>query len=279
MAAPLLGIYRERRFSPGRHAAGDADILQCTQAALARQGYHAVLIAPERLSSERPEASVVFAMCQSPEALAVLEQWESQGVLVLNTPAAIRACYRVPLVTALSQAALPFPRSVVMPVDETLDAVHVWPPLREQPAGCWVKRGDVHAMQADDVVLVRDADAWQAHLASFRQRGIEHAIVQEHLVGSEIKFYAVRGYGVVHYFAPHAAACPPIDPARLHDLVVRVGDILGLDVYGGDCILTSDDTLYLVDVNDWPSFRGCRELAAERIARRLLTRARERGVL
>ena len=40
-----------------------------------------------------------------------------------------------------------------------------------------------------------------------------------------------------------------------------------------------DGVLYLVDVNDWPSFRGCRTLAAERIAQRLLTQARKRGVL
>ena len=119
MPVQFLGIYREKRFSPGAHAAGDAEILELTQAALERAGYHTTLIAPETLPTMPPSAPVVFSMCQSLEALAVLQEWETQGVLVLNTPAAVRACYRLALVTALSQTTLPFPRSVIIPLDKT----------------------------------------------------------------------------------------------------------------------------------------------------------------
>src|SRR5215471_19316334 len=112
MPVPFLGIYREKRFSPGVHASGDAEILELTQAALERAGYQTALIAPERLPTMPPSAPVVFSMCQSLEALALLQEWEQQGVLVLNSPAAVRACYRLALVTAFSQTTLPFPRSV-----------------------------------------------------------------------------------------------------------------------------------------------------------------------
>ena len=88
MPVQFLGIYREKRFSPGAHAAGDAEILELTQAALERLGYQTTLIAPETLPTMPPSAPVVFSMCQSLEALAVLQAWEQQGVLVLNTPAA-----------------------------------------------------------------------------------------------------------------------------------------------------------------------------------------------
>ena len=116
MTAPLLGIYREQRFSPGMHAAGDAEILELTQAALARAGYRATLIAPETLPSMPPTARVVFSMCQSLEALDILQKWEQCGVLVLNSPTAVRACYRLALVTALSQTTVPFPQSLVVPL-------------------------------------------------------------------------------------------------------------------------------------------------------------------
>src|SRR5215813_5423636 len=119
MPVQCLGIYREKRFSPGVHAAGDAEILELTQAALERAGYRTTLISPERLPTMPPSAPVVFSMCQSLEALAVLQAWEQQGILVLNTPTAVRACYRLALVTALSQTTLPFPRSVVVPLDDT----------------------------------------------------------------------------------------------------------------------------------------------------------------
>jgi hypothetical protein len=279
MPVQCLGIYREKRFSPGAHAAGDAELLELTQAALARLGYQTRLIAPESLPTMAPSAPVVFSMCQSLEALAVLQAWEKQGVLVLNTPAAVRACYRLALVTALSQTNLPFPRSVIIPLQETASPGTCCPALPESTAGWWVKRGDVHAMQSDDVLFVHHAADLPAHLARLRQRGIGHAVVQEHIVGQEWKFYAVRGHGVLHAFAPHEAHCPPINYARLNTLAQQASDVLGLDIYGGDCLMTSDGTLYLIDMNDWPSFRGYRPAAATHIAQHILTQAQQRGVL
>ena len=279
MPVQFLGIYREKRFSPGAHAAGDAEILELTRAALERAGYQTTLIAPERLPAMCPSAPVIFSMCQSLDALAVLQEWEKQGVLVLNTPAAVRACYRLALVTALSQTTLPFPRSGIIPLDKTEPTVALCPALPESTAGWWVKRGDVHAMQSDDVLFVRHAADLPAQLARLRQRGIGHAVVQEHIAGQEWKFYAVRGHGVLHAFAPHAAHNPPIDYARLNTLAQQASEVLGLDIYGGDCLLTPDGTLYLVDMNDWPSFRGCRPVAASHIAQHILTRAQQRGLL
>jgi hypothetical protein len=279
MPVQFLGIYREKRFSPGAHAAGDAEILELTQVALERLGYQTKLIAPETLPTMAPSAPVVFSMCQSLEALAVLQEWEPQGVLVLNTPAAVRACYRLELVTALSQTTLPFPRSVIIPLDKTEPTAALCPALPESTAGWWVKRGDVHAMQSDDVLFVRHAADLLVQLARLRQRGISHAIVQEHIAGQEWKFYAVRGHGVIHVFAPHDAHCSPIDYERLNTLAWQASKILGLDIYGGDCLLTSDGTLYLIDINDWPSFRGCRPIAATHIAQHILTQAQQRGLL
>jgi hypothetical protein len=279
MPVQFLGIYREKRFSPGAHAAGDAEILELTQAALERAGYQTTLIAPETLPTMPPSAPVVFSMCQSFEALAVLQAWEQQGVLVLNTPAAVRACYRLALVTALSQTTLLFPRSVVVPLDETASPGTHCPALPERTGGWWVKRGDVHAMQSDDVLFIRHATDLPAHLARLRQRGISHAVVQEHIAGQEWKFYAVRGHGVLHAFAQHEAHCPPIDYARLNTLARQASEVLGLDIYGGDCLVTADGTLYLIDINDWPSFRGCRPIAATHIAQHILTQAQQRGVL
>ena len=279
MPAQFLGIYRETRFSPGVHAAGDAEILELTQAALARFGYQTRLIAPETLPTMAPSSPVVFSMCQSLDALAVLQEWEKQGVLVLNTSAAVRACYRLALVTALSQTTLSCPRSVIIPLDETGSSGIRCPVLPESTAGWWVKRGDVHAMQSDDVVFVRHAADLPAQLTHLHQRGIGHAVVQEHIVGQEWKFYAVRSHGVLHAFAPHDAHCPPINYACLNTLARQASEVLGLDIYGGDCLMTADGTLYLIDINDWPSFRGCRPVAATHIAQHILTRAQQRGLL
>ncbi|MBM3223190.1 MAG: hypothetical protein FJZ47_05210 [Candidatus Tectomicrobia bacterium] len=279
MAASMLGIYREQRFSPGIHAAGDAEILERTGAALERAGHPVQLIAPECLPTMPPTAPVVFSMCQSLEALAILQDWEQQGVVVINTPAAVRACYRLSLVTTLGQSPLRFPHSIVLALDELSTHASAAAVLPASTAGWWVKRGDVHAMQDGDVLFAPNAAAVAAQLANLRQRAIRHAVVQAHLTGQEWKFYAVRDYGVVHAFAPHETPFLAIDPRRLHALACQVGEVLGLDIYGGDCLVTPDGELCLIDVNDWPSFRDCRPLAAIHIAQRILDQAQQRGVL
>jgi len=134
-------------------------------------------------------------------------------------------------------------------------------------------------MQADDVVFVDHLTDVPTQLARLCQRGIRHAIIQQHIPGQELKFYAVRGHGVIHAFAPHTAHYPPIDDEQLNTLARQAGELLGLDIYGGDCLVTPTGALCIIDINDWPSFRGCRPVAARHIARRILTQARQRGLL
>jgi glutathione synthase/RimK-type ligase-like ATP-grasp enzyme len=279
MPVQCLGIYREKRFSPGIHAAGDAEILERTQAALQCAGCQTLLMAPEHLPTMTPSIPVVFSMCQSLEALAVLEAWEQQGVLVINRPAAVRACYRLALVAALSQTTLPFPRSLVLALDEALTSETLAQIKTTSPTGWWVKRGDVHAMQADDVSFVRNVADLPEQLARLRQRGVRHAVVQEHLSGRELKFYAVRGQGIVHAFAPHDPDAAVVDTSRLQPLAEQASAALGLEIYGGDCLLTADGAPVLIDINDWPSFRGCRAAAATHIAHYILTQAQQHGLL
>lgn len=41
---------------------------------------------------------------------------------------------------------------------------------------------------------------------------------------------------------------------------------LGLEVFGGDCIVDESGGCHLIDLNDWPSYAPCRQAAAEAIA-------------
>jgi hypothetical protein len=44
--------------------------------------------------------------------------------------------------------------------------------------------------------------------------------------------------------------------------------------------MQSDDVLFVrIDINHWPSFRGCRPVAASHIAQHILTWAQQRGLL
>jgi D-alanine-D-alanine ligase-like ATP-grasp enzyme len=54
--------------------------------------------------------------------------------------------------------------------------------------------------------------------------------------------------------------------------VRRAAAALGLEVYGGDAIVTASGRIVLLDLNAWPSFALYREEAAERIAEYLTRR-------
>ena len=41
---------------------------------------------------------------------------------------------------------------------------------------------------------------------------------------------------------------------------------IGLEIYGGDCIVTADGEIFIIDLNDFPSFSAIRAEAAKEIA-------------
>ncbi len=53
----------------------------------------------------------------------------------------------------------------------------------------------------------------------------------------------------------------------LRRIAGRAAEATGLEVWGGDAIVTPKREFVLIDFNDWPSFSRCREKAATSIAR------------
>ncbi|KAA6308831.1 hypothetical protein EZS27_039572, partial [termite gut metagenome] len=52
----------------------------------------------------------------------------------------------------------------------------------------------------------------------------------------------------------------------LKETCEAAADILHLIVYGGDCIVSPDGIVRIIDFNDWPSFAPCRTEASKAIA-------------
>jgi hypothetical protein len=258
--AEAIGVYRERRFSPGK-VEEDRAILDLTAAELRRGGRSVRMVDGDRLPSLAELPALVFAMCQSAAALDWLDRAAARAI-VINHPDAIRSCYRLNLVERLARGGVPQPRWAL--------AGRSFPDgLGEGP---WLKRGDVHAMEAGDVRRVFSATDWATIVEDFRHRGIREAIAQQHVDGAVYKFYGVKGgffraYGLRDALEASAAA-----------LARRAAGALGLEVYGGDGVAASDGSLALIDLNDWPSFSRCRAEAAVAIGRRLLELLETRAV-
>ncbi len=260
----FLGIYREPEYSPGRHTSNDARILRLVGQALERLGVGVTLSTLEEARPHWKEASLIFSMCQGPAALTELAEWKKEGARILNDPAASRRTYRDTLCATLLQKGLPFPRSVSLPTDGSAD-------LRSfktffEKEGAWLKRFDVHAMQTGDVARIERAETLAPALESFRKRGLTQAVLQEHVSGDEVKFYAVRGEALFWPYYPKESQGHPFDEHRLRAIAEETAAVLDIDIYGGDAIISPEGAITLIDLNDWPSFAPCRGAAAHAIA-------------
>src|SRR3989442_14152438 len=109
--ATIVGVFRETRFSPGR-VDDDAAILRQTARALEERGLTLRLGGSELAIG--PEVDAVLAMCQSPDALRVLDA-PAARVPVINSPAAIRNTYRTETLRLLTAAGVRFPRTMLVP--------------------------------------------------------------------------------------------------------------------------------------------------------------------
>ena len=261
----LLGIYREQECSPGRHRSNDAWLLEAVAERL-RARFAVDLTTIDRAASLRGPAALVFSMCQARASLETLLRWELDGTSLVNSPRAALNTHRDRLPSMMKAAGIPFPATRLVDT-----ARGVWQP-DHQGAPLWLKRGDVHASIAADVQRVDSRDGLVQGLAEFASRGIRLAALQEHLEGDEIKFYGVRG-SFFHWLYPGDSHGYPVNRVALGRLAADAAAAAGLDIYGGDVIVSPTGTLTLIDLNDWPSFAPCREEAADAVARHLMRRA------
>ena len=249
----VVGIFREPEYSPGR-VEDDAAILERTCDALTDRGIDVSFGDVELLTRSAPAA--VIAMCQSAASLAALDRCAA-AMPVVNSPDAIRACYRHETVRRLTGTAVPFPATRIVATTTDRGTLVVAAP-------CWVKRGDVHAMAAGDVVFAATPRDAETALDDFAARGIRHAALQTHVEGQVVKFYGVIDGRFFRCFTPGGDVPAPLPV--LWEAAHAGARALGLEIFGGDLVVDQAGRAVLVDLNDWPSFSRCRDEAADAIA-------------
>ena len=257
----VLAISRDGHFSVGSEE-NDLRILTETADTLAdiTHAGQPTVIGEGQLTANHPAADIVLSMARSEQALAVLVQMEHEGVTVVNSPKAVRRCYRRSLSAIMGEHQFAMP------------ALH--------PNGaCWLKRADDCAQGGDDVLFVESEVLLARACEQMRQRGARHWIVQPHIEGDLVKCYGVKGRMFRFFYpsddgegrmshhqyngAPHHY---PFDRHTLQTEVERLALLTECTAYGADAIITADGGIFIIDFNDWPSFSRCRTEAARAIA-------------
>ncbi len=268
MTIRLAGIRRKTEFSPN-HVVNDSLIIHRTGDALRALGAEVTWYDEGTVNPDAFPERVAFSMAQGPSGSATLSKIEDRGVLIINSPRSVMNCYRTSMVKLLPAAGIPFPKSVIVSTDAGV-----------APRGAgftsskiWIKRGDVHAVHKEDVTLASTNDEELTLLREFYARDIRQAILQEHLEGDTVKFYAVRGSDLFHWYYLNGVHRAPFSIESLREIASVAAETLGLFVYGGDAIVALDGSLTIIDINDWPSFAPVREDASREIAHLVFSKA------
>ncbi|MGD8778711.1 MAG: hypothetical protein PVH88_07080 [Ignavibacteria bacterium] len=260
MKLKFAGVKRKEKYSPN-HTTNDALLLNQTAGILKKMGHKIQFYDEEFIEKNKIEEKYIFSMAQGPKALNRLKEMEKEGRFVINSPTSALNSHRINMVNMLNEASLPFPKSFIIDnTNLTQDYFHIMNSKK-----VWLKRGDVHAEHREDVTLVYSMNELKTTLEEFSLRGIEQTIVQEHLAGDTVKFYGVLGTDFFHWYYLNGKDHVSFDENHLKNLAFQSAEVLGLNIFGGDVIISPEGTISVIDLNDWPSFAPVREEAVEHI--------------
>ena len=271
----IAGVMRVGAYSPN-HIGNDAAIFNATADELRKRGFVVNVYSEEEFRACNIEEEVVLNMCREASSIEKLQKLEDNGKLVVNSGYGIENCTRERLARIFLGNGIPYPESVFVNTDESV----IGALEKADMNNCWVKCGG-HSQHKEDVTYVRHRDEAQSVVQEFFYRGIKRAVINKHLSGDLIKFYGVHGTPFFYWFYPFDAGHSmqgagaefekaqgiALDEEKLRGYCDLACEELNVMVYGGDCIVSPDGQITIIDFNDWPSFAPCCNEAAQYIAK------------
>ncbi|MCU7494134.1 MAG: hypothetical protein HF314_07570 [Ignavibacteria bacterium] len=266
----IAGISRKETYSPN-HITNDAQIIVKTAEILRKLGHEVTIYDEGFIETNDISEELIFSMAQGLAGIKRVQEFESRGAAVVNTPSSALNTYRIQMTYLLTNADIPFPKSLVLDItNRDVDYFRLF-----NAKQLWLKRGDVHAEHKEDVTLISSLPELQSTLRDFERRGIYEAVIQEHLPGSTIKYYGIQGTGFFHWYFTSGNQNIKFDQNELKSLAFLSAEVLGVEIFGGDVIVSPDGSMSVIDVNDWPSFAPVRDDAAKNIAQLIHKKALE----
>lgn len=281
----IAAIMRAGAYSPN-HIGNDAAILNAVTEQLRKRGCEVNIYSEEQFINGNVKEDIIVNMCRERRSIDLLQKLEDEGRLVINSGHGIENCTRERMTRILMGHNIPYPDSLMVDTDEVVKGKLI----KAGFTRCWIKRGDFHAMHKEDVSYVRHPEEAQEVLQEYFLRGIKRAVINKHLVGDLIKFYGVSGSRFFYWFYPfdeghskygHEAINGKsqgleFDKDRMREICQHASDVLDVKIYGGDCIISPEGDIRIIDFNDWPSFAPCRDAAAPHIAKDILSAIKQR---
>lgn len=201
------------------------------------------------LSLTNYDAYVLKTVSDGP-GLTILEAAEAVGIPTINNSRAIRLVRDKAVAVAFAQArGLPVPTTYFVGHPRALVGVphDVYPVVVKPSNGTSLQ--DIHLVRTPEEMAHLQLDEQSYYLA---MRYVENT-------GYDIKLYVTgqEVHAIVKSSPLHGTVQEEEVPVSREMLKIarRVGQVFGLDLYGVD-VLETPEGLYIVDINDFPSFYG-----------------------
>ncbi len=223
--------------------------------------------------------STIVQMSRTPLTLQRLCSYEEEGRLVVNSPKAVNNCSRIKFISLLEERNIPQPQySVIESIAQLQGATY--------PA--WIKRAEGWTSRKEDVAYVTTPQEAEEAFGTIIATGCPTAILCNHITGDIVKFYGVEG-GFFRYHYPDTENTKfglekingtprkyPFNGAILQKTAFAAAEAVGLSIFGGDAIITEKGEIYIIDLNDFPSFAAVRNEAAKAIAQLIIKKSNTR---
>ncbi len=262
----IATIARDPENSPNM-VSNDMAILERVAKELTELGHEVITV--DETGDIPGVTDIVCHMSRNPEILQKLRIAENNGTKVTNPPEAVCNCSRIEFMSILEKSGIPQPLFRI--IEKAEDFCRL-------PFPAWIKRGNGWSCHKDDVCYAIDSHEAIEIFDRMRQRGVNNVVYTRHCEGDIMKFYGV-GDRFFTYSYPAADKTKfglekingeprhyQFDAEALHRMVTKAANAIGLEIYGGDCIIDSGGNIMLIDINDFPSFSSVREEAAKAIA-------------
>lgn len=270
MKTLFAGIKRKEHYSPN-HSTNDTLLLQKTAKELEKLGADYVLYTEDEFLSSSVDADIFFSMARSRNTIEKLIKHEKEGAFVINSTQASINTHRVNMIKIMKSKNIPLPKSIAVKTNSNIK--HKVSQVGKNKI--WIKRGDVHAIHREDVTLVHCDEELNYILNEFLLRGIDEAVLQEHIEGDVVKFYSVKDTDFFYWYYFESENQYEFNFNYLKYVAEKSAEYLNLKIYGGDAIVRKDGTIKIIDINDWPSFAPVRDEASKVIAQKLYSEAVE----
>lgn len=217
----------------------------------------------------------VLSMARSHQAIQQLERFEAQGVPIYNSAKALlQHPTRESRLKRLKKANIPVPAYRSFEKDGN----------QRFKYPVWVKASRLDT-PGRHVKQIENRKELYSFIASPQAARIAYFSVERHIVGQQMKFYAIPSMDFYRIYvapqtneniAPDCNDWEEIDHlnsanAQLFQYVKDASRAFNLHFLGGDAIIDDKGVPHFFDINDFPSFSPCAQLAAKTISDFLLS--------